>query len=53
VIASVALLLGTLMLLDRGHPVVNVAVATLLPLGLYLLFERLLDADLPSGLLWS
>ncbi|MGP4014844.1 tripartite tricarboxylate transporter TctB family protein [Saccharopolyspora sp. 5N708] len=49
--ASGIFLLATLSLLDRGHPIRNIAVAVLLPVGLYLLFQVALNAGLPSGIL--
>ncbi len=51
--AAVAFLLAMLTLLNRQHLVVNLVVAVALPVALYLLFEVLLHAELPHGVLWS
>jgi putative tricarboxylic transport membrane protein len=51
IVASAAFLLVTLTLLDRDHPKRNIAIAVLLPVGLYLLFQVALNAGLPSGIL--
>jgi putative tricarboxylic transport membrane protein len=51
--AAAVFLLAMLTLLNRRHLVVNAAVAVALPAGMYLLFEVLLHAPLPAGVLWS
>ena len=51
IVASGLFLLGTLWFLDRRHPKRNLAIAALLPLGLYLLFQVALNAGLPKGIL--
>ncbi len=51
IVASALFLFGTLSFLNRGRPLRNVAVAVLLPVGLYLLFQVVLNAGLPSGIL--
>lgn len=51
IVASAIFLLVTLALLDRQRPRRTIAVAVLLPVGLYLLFQTALDAGLPSGIL--
>ena len=42
-------LLATLSVLNRGHVVQNVAIAVLLPLGIYYLFDVWLNASMPEG----
>jgi putative tricarboxylic transport membrane protein len=49
-LASVLFLALSLSIVNRGHHRVNAAVSILVPVGLYLLFEVLLDAGLPPGL---
>lgn len=51
VVATVVFLLVALSLLNPGHLPLNVAVAVLLPLGIYLLFDVWLNAAMPEGLL--
>jgi putative tricarboxylic transport membrane protein len=51
VIAGALFLFGCLWLLDRTRPVFNAAVSVGVAVGLYLLFETLLDAGLPAGVL--
>jgi hypothetical protein len=51
IVASGIFLLATLSFLNRGHLIRNLAVAVLLPIGLYLLFQVALNAGLPSGIL--
>ena len=51
IVASAVFLLATLWLLDRGHVKRHLAIAVLLPVGLYLLFQVALNAGLPSGIL--
>lgn len=48
-LAMAIFLLATLSILNRGHIVQNVAVAVLLPLGIYLLFDAWLNASMPEG----
>ncbi len=49
VLTSTLLLLGLLFLLNRPRPRTNVAVSILIPVGLYVLFDVLLNAGLPQG----
>lgn len=42
-------LLAALSALNRGHVVQNLAVAVLLPLGIYFLFDVWLNASMPEG----
>ena len=51
IVSSAVFLLVMLFLLNRQHPLLNVAVALGLPLALYLLFQTLLNAGLPEGVL--
>jgi putative tricarboxylic transport membrane protein len=51
IIACAVFLFGCLWLLNRPRPVLNTAISLGLALGLYLLFETLLDAGLPAGVL--
>lgn len=51
IVASAIFLMVTLTLLDRGHLKRNIAIAVVLPVGLYLLFQVALNAGLPSGIL--
>ena len=51
VIAGAVYLFGCLWLLNRPRPLLNAAVSVGVAAGLYLLFETLLDAGLPAGLL--
>jgi hypothetical protein len=51
VVAAALYLLGCLFLLNRARPVLNVVVSLGLALGLYLLFETVLDVGLPAGVL--
>lgn len=48
-LAMVVFLLVTLSVLNRGHVVQNVAVAVLLPAGIYFLFDVWLNASMPEG----
>ena len=48
-LASMVFLALSLTIINRGHHRGNAAVSVLLPVGLYLLFEVLLDAGLPPG----
>ncbi|HEX2176805.1 MAG TPA: tripartite tricarboxylate transporter TctB family protein [Nocardioidaceae bacterium] len=49
-LASVLFLALLLSVVNRGHHRVNVAVSLLVPGGMFLLFDVLLDAGLPPGL---
>jgi putative tricarboxylic transport membrane protein len=51
IVSSAVFLLAMLFLLNRRHVLLNVAVALGLPLALYLLFQTLLNAGLPEGVL--
>ncbi|WP_157210169.1 tripartite tricarboxylate transporter TctB family protein [Nocardioides aequoreus] len=51
IVASALFLAGMLWTLNRTRPVVNVAVSIGLPLVMYLLFQTLLNAGLPAGVL--
>jgi putative tricarboxylic transport membrane protein len=51
VIAGAAFLFGCLWLLNRPRPALNTALSLGIAIGLYLLFETLLDAGLPAGIL--
>lgn len=51
-IAGCALYLAALLFfLNRGRPWLNVALSLALPVGVYLLFQSLLNAGLPEGIL--
>lgn len=50
-LASVLLMALLLSVANRGHHLQNALVSTLVPVGLYLLFEVLLDSGLPQGLI--
>lgn len=49
--ATIAFLLVTLSLINRGRHVTNLAVSVLVPLGFYILFKKLLNASFPAGIL--
>lgn len=49
-LASIVFLGLLLAVVNRGHHRTNIAVSVLVPAGLYLVFEVLLDAGLPPGL---
>jgi putative tricarboxylic transport membrane protein len=49
-LTSVLFLGGVLTFVNRGHHVANAILSVAVPLALYLLFEVLLDAGLPEGL---
>jgi tripartite tricarboxylate transporter TctB family protein len=51
VVAGALFLLGCLWLLNREHPVLNAVLAIGTATGLYLLFQTLLNAGLPAGVL--
>ena len=50
-VAGALFLLGCLWLLNREHPVLNAVLGIGLSVGLYLLFQTLLNAGLPAGVL--
>jgi hypothetical protein len=50
-VAGALFLLGCLWLLNREHPVLNAVLGIGLSVGLYLLFQTLLNAGLPAGIL--
>ena len=50
-LAMAAFLLLCLSILNRGHPVQNVAVSLAFPVAVFLLFDSLLNASVPEGLL--
>jgi putative tricarboxylic transport membrane protein len=52
-VGMIGFLLAALTLLNRGRPLQNVAMALLLPLGVYLLFEAWLNAAVPPGVLFQ
>jgi putative tricarboxylic transport membrane protein len=49
--SSAIFLLAVLFLLNRRQPIVNVVVAVVLPVLVYLLFQTALNAGLPAGIL--
>ncbi|WP_029029808.1 tripartite tricarboxylate transporter TctB family protein [Salinarimonas rosea] len=49
-LASVVFLLAALSMLNPGRPLQNGALALVLPLAVYLLFDVLLNASMPPGL---
>ena len=51
VLAMAAFLLVSLSLLNRGHHRQNLAVAVVFPGSIYLLFDRLLNAAMPDGVM--
>jgi hypothetical protein len=51
IVSTAAFLMLMLALLNRGRTVLNVCIAVALPLGMYLLFQSLLNAGLPEGIL--
>ena len=51
IITCALFLAATLFLLNRGHTITNVAVSLGVPVVTYLLFETLLSAGLPEGIL--
>jgi putative tricarboxylic transport membrane protein len=51
VVAGALFLLGCLWLLNRAHPVLNAVLGIGVATGLYLLFQTLLNAGLPAGVL--
>ena len=51
VLATVLFLLVALLLLNPGRLVQNVAVALLVPVAIYILFDTLLNAAIPEGML--
>ncbi len=50
VLAMAVFLIVALSVLNRGRPVQNIAVAVLLPAGIYLLFDVWLNASMPRGI---
>jgi len=50
-IATVIFLGVTLMILNRAQPMKNLALAILIPGGVYLLFDRVLNANMPPALI--
>ena len=50
-LAMIAFLLIALFYLNRGRPVQNLAVAILMPVAIYLMFDMWLNASVPPGLL--
>jgi putative tricarboxylic transport membrane protein len=51
IVSSAIFLLVVLFLLNRRQPVVNVVIALVLPVLVYLLFQTALNAGLPAGIL--
>jgi putative tricarboxylic transport membrane protein len=51
IITCALFLAATLFLLNRGHTVTNIAVSLGVPILVYLLFQSLLNAGLPDGIL--
>ena len=51
IVSCALFLLVTLFLLNRRQPVVNVVIALAIPVLVYLLFQSVLNAGLPAGLL--
>lgn len=51
IISTAVFLVLMLTMLNRGSTVLNVCIALGLPLGMYLLFQSLLNAGLPEGIL--
>jgi putative tricarboxylic transport membrane protein len=51
IIGCALFLLVTLFLLNRRQPILNIAVALVLPVLVYLLFQTFLNAGLPPGVL--
>ena len=51
IVSSAVFLLATLFLLNRQRPVMNIVIALVLPVLVYLLFQTFLNAGLPPGLL--
>lgn len=51
IVASALFLAGTLLYLNRPRPWLDLAVAIVLPIAVYLLFQSLLNAGLPNGVL--
>jgi putative tricarboxylic transport membrane protein len=49
-IATVLFLGISLMILNRGQPVKNAMLTLLIPGGVYLLFDRVLNANMPPAL---
>lgn len=51
IVSAAIFLVAVLWLLNRGHLVANLLLSVLLPVGLYLLLQTLLNAGLPEGIL--
>lgn len=51
IITTALFLAATLFLLNRGHTITNIAVSLGVPILVYLLFQTLLNAGLPDGIL--
>lgn len=51
IISCALFLAATLVLLNRGHTVTNVVISLGIPVLVYLLFQSLLNAGLPAGIL--
>ncbi|TYP80697.1 tripartite tricarboxylate transporter TctB family protein [Blastococcus xanthinilyticus] len=51
IVASALFLAAVLFLLNRGRPVMNVVLSLAVPVAVYLLFQTLLNAGLPGGIL--
>ena len=51
IISCALFLAAILLLLNRRHPVTNIVISLGVPVLIYLLFQTLLNAGLPGGLL--
>ena len=51
IIASAIFMLAVLTLLNRGHLIFNLVLGIVLPIGLYVLLQTLLNSGLPEGIL--
>lgn len=49
-VATVIYLAVTLSVLNRGHTLKNAMIAILVPTGIYLLFDRILNANMPPAI---
>ena len=49
-VATLLFLMATLSVLNRGKPVQNAVIAILVPVAVYLLFDRALNANMPPAL---
>jgi hypothetical protein len=52
-VAMIAFMLATLTILNRGRAVQNAAIALMLPLAIYLLFDVWLNASIPRGVIFE